>query len=152
VETDEFISTVYTKFNIYILIENIKDDGVFVLNKAIKVLVGSAMVLSISVPVFAGTWYSTSLVLPRTGSMTTTVRKATTNSQETEVTNNKYEVDARIDTSSGVPLSSWGSHRAWESDIITHNTGTKTGDSIKAEFKTSGINYFTTSATIAWRP
>jgi len=122
------------------------------LNKVIKSLVVTTMFLSISIPVFADTWYSSSLTLPRTGSMTTTVRKATANTQQTKVTNNAYSVYGRIDTSTGVALSSYGEHRAWESDIITQNTGTAVGDSIEAEFKTGPYNYRTTTATIAWRP
>lgn len=122
----------------------------------IRTCIISSLLLSLSIPAFASIgdagWYSTSLTLPRSGAMTTTQRAATNKNQETQVENNAYDVLGRIVNSGGTSLSSYKTHEAKQDQAYTHNTGTTKGDKISAQFKTSAVNYFTTTATIGWRP
>lgn len=122
----------------------------------LKTLLVAGLTLSTAIPAFAATWYSSNITLPRTGSMTTVTRAATASSQYTKVTDNAYDVNGRIVTSSGTVLSTYVTHQDSQNSaygtVYTHKTGTSVGDNIKAEFKTSAVNYFTTTAKISWSP
>jgi len=122
----------------------------------VKALLCTILIASFPVAAFAETWYSSDITLPRTGSWTTVTREATANTQKTKVTNNKYDVNARILNSGGKALSDYKKHQNEGNDDygieIEHKTGTAKGDKIKAEFKTTAVNYRTTTATLSWRP
>lgn len=124
-----------------------------------KKIVSGTLVLTLVLPTLASaaTWYSSSITLPRTGSWKTVEREATGSSQQTQVTNNKYDVLGRIISAvNGSALSSYVTHQDTDNSangaIFTHKTNTKVGDRIKGEFKTAATNFRTTTATIAWAP
>lgn len=126
----------------------------------IKISIIFAITFSIimSTGVFAASrpWYKDWLVLLRTGSMKTNARKALSNTQQTKVTSNKYDVLGRIVNKNGTALSNYKTHQDKNNSkeyavAQNHKTNAK-GSTIRAQFKTSLTNFKTTSATIAWRP
>lgn len=122
----------------------------------IKTSIISTLLLSLSIPVFASIgdsgWYSSTITLPRTGSWTTTARKATASNQEVQVKGNNYAVHSRIITNSGTTLTKYKTHKAGDNTELTHSSGTTKGDTIRAEFKTGATNYKITKCTLGWRP
>lgn len=122
----------------------------------IKTCIISTLVLSLSIPALAeigdSGWYDSNITLPRTGSWSTTIRAATATDQQTQVKSNDYDVLGRITNSGGTSLSDYETHDSGDDTMITHDTGTSSGDKIKAQFKTSSVNYRTTTADLGWRP
>ncbi|MBX4272139.1 hypothetical protein [Clostridium estertheticum] len=121
-------------------------------SKVIKSVVTGLVMLSISVPVFAASWFSSSITLPRTGFMTTTERNATGNIQYTKVTDNSYDVKSRIDDSHKNGISDFVTHRAGKSDQFTHNSDTVKNNTIMAQFQSPWNEYRTNTVTIYWIP
>lgn len=124
--------------------------------RIIKALLCTSLIVSLPITAFASTWYGVRITLPRTGSWKTITRDATSDKQKTQVFGNKYDVNGRIVTASGAALSSYKKHQNDSHKDngleIQHNTGAAKGDDIKAEFKTTVINYRTTTADLWWMP
>lgn len=118
-----------------------------------KIVTSLAIAATVLTPIAASaaTWHSANITLPRTGQWDTTNRTALSNDQGTYVKNNKYTVYSWIETSKG---NQSGPTRTWDNNgagAQYHNTGLK-GASIHASFKTSAINYNTTTAYLEWAP
>lgn len=116
-----------------------------------KVVIAGILISSISIPAYAS-WHWSDITLPRRGAWSTVTREASGGTQKTQVTKNAYAVNSRIIGDNGVGLSGWRKHKPGTGTIRTYKTGVHAGEDIKAQFKTSVINYRTTTARLAWEP
>ncbi|MED1058986.1 hypothetical protein [Bacillus mycoides] len=118
-----------------------------------KIIASLAIAATVVTPIAASaaTWHSASVTLPRTGQWNTVDRTALSNTQGTYVKNNNYKVYSWIESSKG---NQSGPTRTWNNDgagAQYHSTGLK-GAKVHASFKTSAVNYKTTTAYIEWAP
>lgn len=120
-----------------------------------KLLASLAIAATVITPIAASaaTWYKADITLPRTGQWNTTDRTAVSNTQGTYVSNNKYDVYSWIENRmNGTRV---GPTQYWEGGRSTGAQFHKTnmyGKDIHASFKTSAVNYFTTTAHVEWAP
>lgn len=117
-------------------------------------IVALAVMVIAPISASAATWYKKNVTLPRTGDWDTVGRKAVSNTQGTFVSKNSHKVYSWIEVHA--TDKQVGPDRTWDGGekhphAQYHYTGLK-GAKLHASFKTTWINYFTTTAHVEWAP